>query len=169
MKSAFKKAIAKHAKMQTQTCAKDALGRRHVLGQRGGKEGSYFVRFLRTGSRSESRTQFKHLARRRTFCEGRRTSYDSLPKGDRRVHAELCRLSSTPRRPSAKGGGFKRSAHSAGPFLGSAAYPKSKQTNPTQIERTNQPTHPPHQPSNPNNQPTLFWRLMVPFWDHFRI
>ena len=54
-------------------------------------------------------------------------------------------------------GGFKRSAHSAGPFLGSAAYPKSKQTNPTQIERTNQPTHPPHQPSNPNNQPTLFW------------
>ena len=25
----------------------------------------------------------------------------------RRVHAELCKLSSTPRRPSAKGGGFR--------------------------------------------------------------
>ena len=32
-------------------------------------------------------------------------------------YAELCKLFSTPRRPSAKGGGFNRYAHSAVPYL----------------------------------------------------
>ena len=75
----MKNACGNRTEKKAKKNLKPALVRRHAQGQREGGEGH--------------------------------TSYDSLPKGACRSmqnYAELCELFSTPRRPSAKGGGFQR-------------------------------------------------------------